>query len=75
MEHSSNDYSGAAIIEATAEVIEDMGCSASASGSEFDVKGSDARRELIPLTRAASFRILGNHPNRLFDERGVIPAL
>ena len=43
--------------------------------SELDMKGSDAVREVISVTRPRTFRVLGDHHTRSLDELGVPTAL
>jgi hypothetical protein len=42
---------------------------------ELDMKGSDAFREVISVTRPRTFRFLGDHPDRSLDKLAVPPTL
>jgi hypothetical protein len=75
VKHADDDYTVAPIIEAPAEVVDDMRGRPTAARSELDMKGPEAACKLISLTRPGTFRVLGDHPDRPVDKRAVPPAL
>ena len=75
VEHANDDYTIAPIIEAPAEVVDNMRGRATAARGEFDVKGPEAACEVISLTRPRTFGVLGGHPDRPADKGAVPPAL
>jgi hypothetical protein len=75
MEHANDDDAVAPVIEAPAEVVQNMRGRPATARSEFDMKGSDAVREVISITRPRTFRVLGDHPDRSLDKLAVPAAL
>jgi hypothetical protein len=75
VEHANDDNAVAPIIEAPAQIVDNMRSGTTAARSEFDMKGPEAVGEVISLTRPRTFRALGDHPDRPVDKRAVPPAL
>jgi hypothetical protein len=75
VEHANDDYAVAPIIEAPAEVVDNMRGRPTTARSELDMKGPETACKLIPLTRPRTFRVFGDHPYRPVDKRAVPPAL
>jgi hypothetical protein len=75
VEHANDDYAVAPIIELPAEVVDNMRGRPAPARREFDMKGSEAGREVISWTRPQTFGVLGDHPDRPVDKRAVSPAL
>jgi hypothetical protein len=75
VEHTSDDYAFAPVIEGSAEVIENMRGRPATARREFDMKGSDPACEVISLARARTLRFLGDHPDRPLDKLAVPPSL
>src|SRR5262245_14858229 len=75
VEHANDDNAVTPIIEAPAEVVDNMRGGTLAARGEFHMEGSEPACEVISLTRPRTFRILGDHPERPVDKRAVPPAL
>jgi hypothetical protein len=75
MEHANDDCAVAPVIEAPAEVVQNMRGRPATAGRELDMKGPDAVREVIPVARPRTFRVLGDHPDRSLDKLAIPPAL
>jgi hypothetical protein len=75
MEHANDDYAVAPVIEAPAEVVQNMRGRPTTARGELDMKGSDAVREVISVTRPWTFRVLGDYPDCSLDKLAVPPTL
>jgi hypothetical protein len=75
VEHTSDDYAFAPVIEGSAEVVENMRGRPATARREFDMKGSDPACEVISLARARTLRFLGDNPDRPLDKLAVPPSL
>jgi hypothetical protein len=75
MEHASDDHPFVPLGELPANVVENMRGRPTTARRELDMKGPDAGCELIPLTRAGTFRVLGDHSDCPRDQLAVPPAL
>jgi len=75
MKHAGDDHTFAPVIEAPAEVVENMRGRPTTARSELDMKRPDAVCEVISLTRPRTFRVLGDHPDRSLGKLAVPPAL
>ena len=60
IQHARDDHPFLPLSELAAKVVEDMRGRPATVRSELDMKGPDAGCELISLTRARTFRILGD---------------
>jgi len=75
VQHAGDDQPLAPVIEIPAEIVQNMRCGPSPACGTLDMERADPVRQLVSLTRPGAFRVLGNHPDRPLDERGVAPAL
>jgi hypothetical protein len=75
VEHARDNQPRAPVIEISAQIVQNMRCSAPPACGKLDMEGSNATREVVSLTRPRAQRVLGNHLYRPLDERGVQPAL
>src|SRR5437016_12657953 len=75
VEHANDDNAVAPIIEAPAEVVDNMRSGTTAARSELHMKGPETACEVISLTRPRTLGVLGGHPDRPVDKGAVPPAL
>jgi len=75
VEHASDDYAIAPIIEAPAEIVENMRCGTPPAGGELDMEGPDAVCKIIPLARARTLQVIGDHLDRPLNQLGIPLAL